>query len=52
MEPGYRVALVGNATAAFDEAGMDAAHEVNGPRVSRAMVTIFAETGVNLLHRS
>jgi nicotinamidase-related amidase len=39
MELGYHVTLVKDATAAFDPAGMHAAHQVNGPRFAHAIVT-------------
>jgi nicotinamidase-related amidase len=39
MGLGYHVILVKEATAAFDEEGMHAAHEVNGPRFSHAILT-------------
>jgi nicotinamidase-related amidase len=39
MELGYHVALVKDATAAFDREGMHAAHEVNGPRFAHAILT-------------
>jgi nicotinamidase-related amidase len=39
MELGYHVTLIKDATAAFDEEGMHAAHEVNGPRFAHAILT-------------
>ena len=39
MELGYHVTLVKDATAAFDDEGMHAAHEVNGPRFAHALLT-------------
>ena len=39
MELGYHVTLIKDATTAFDKAGMHAAHEVNGPRFARAILT-------------
>jgi nicotinamidase-related amidase len=39
MELGYHVTLIKDATAAFDKAGMHAAHEVNGPRFAHAIPT-------------
>ena len=39
MELGYHVTLVKDATAAFDQEGMHAAHEVNGPRFAHALLT-------------
>lgn len=39
MELGYHVTLVRDATAAFDAAGMQAAHETNGPSFAHAIVT-------------
>ena len=38
MELGYHVTLVKDATAAFNPAGMHAAHEVNGPSFAHAIV--------------
>jgi nicotinamidase-related amidase len=38
MELGYEVTLVRDATAAFDAAGMHAAHEVNGPTFAHAIL--------------
>ena len=39
MELGYHVTLITDATAAFEPAGMHAAHEVNGPRFAHAILT-------------
>ncbi len=39
MELGYHVTLIKDATAAFDEEGMYAANEVNGPRFAHAILT-------------
>jgi nicotinamidase-related amidase len=39
MELGYHVTLVRDATAAFGQDGMHAAHEVNGPRFAHAILT-------------
>jgi nicotinamidase-related amidase len=39
MELGYHVTLIKDATAAFDQEGMRAAHEVNGPRYAHAILT-------------
>jgi len=39
MELGYHVTLVKDATAAFEQEGMRAAHEVNGPRFAHAILT-------------
>jgi nicotinamidase-related amidase len=39
MELGYHVTLIKDATAAFDEEGMHAANEVNGPRLAHAILT-------------
>ena len=39
MELGYHVTLIKDATAAFDREGMQAAHEVNGPRFAHAILT-------------
>jgi nicotinamidase-related amidase len=39
MELGYRVTLVKDATAAFEQEGMHAEHEVNGPRFAHAILT-------------
>jgi nicotinamidase-related amidase len=39
MELGYHVTLITDATAAFEQAGMHAAHEVNGPLFAHAMLT-------------
>jgi len=39
MELGYHVTLIKDATAAFDEEGMHAANEVNGPRFAHAILT-------------
>lgn len=39
MELGYHVRLVRDATAAFEPEGMQAAHEVNGPRFAHAILT-------------
>ena len=39
MELGYHVTLVRDATAAFDQEGMHAAHEVDGPRFAHAILT-------------
>jgi nicotinamidase-related amidase len=39
MELGYRVTLVRDATAAFTEEMMHAAHELNGPTFARSIVT-------------
>ncbi|SRR5258705_7586604 len=39
MELGYHVTLIKDATAAFDKEGMQAAHEVNGPRFAHAILT-------------
>jgi nicotinamidase-related amidase len=38
MELGYHVTLIKDATAAFEQAGMVAAHEVNGPRFAHAIL--------------
>ncbi len=37
MELGYHVTLVKDATAAFEQEGMHAAHKVNGPRFAHAI---------------
>ena len=39
MELGYHVTLITDATAAFEQEGMHAAHEVNGPRFAHAILT-------------
>jgi nicotinamidase-related amidase len=39
MELGYHVTLIKDATAAFDQEGMHAAHEVDGPRFAHAILT-------------
>ena len=39
MELGYHVTLIKDATAAFDQEGMRAAHEVDGPRYAHAILT-------------
>jgi nicotinamidase-related amidase len=39
MELGYHVTLITDATAAFDQEGMHAAHEVDGPRFAHALLT-------------
>jgi nicotinamidase-related amidase len=39
MELGYHVTLVTDATAAFEQEGMHAAHEVDGPRFAHAILT-------------
>jgi nicotinamidase-related amidase len=39
MELGYHVTLIKDATAAFDQEGMHAANEVNGPRFAHAILT-------------
>jgi nicotinamidase-related amidase len=39
MELGYHVTLIKDVTAAFEPEGMHAAHEVNGPRFARAILT-------------
>ncbi len=39
MELGYHVTLIKDATAAFDQEGMLAAHEVDGPRFAHALLT-------------
>ncbi len=39
MELGYHVTLIKDATAAFSQEGMHAAHEVNGPRFAHAILT-------------
>ncbi len=39
MELGYHVTLIKDATAAFDQEGMHAAHEVDGPRYAHAILT-------------
>ena len=39
MELGYHVTLIRDATAAFEQEGMHAAHEVNGPRFAHAILT-------------
>jgi nicotinamidase-related amidase len=39
MELGYHVTLMKDVTAAFEPAGMHAAHEVNGLRFAHAMLT-------------
>jgi nicotinamidase-related amidase len=39
MELGYHVTLVRDATAAYDQDGMHAAHEVDGPRYAHAILT-------------
>jgi nicotinamidase-related amidase len=38
MELGYHVTLIKDATAAFEQEGMRAAHEVNGPRFAHAIL--------------
>ena len=38
MELGYHVTLIKDATAAFDQEGMHAAHEVDGPRFAHAIL--------------
>jgi nicotinamidase-related amidase len=35
----YAVTLIKNATAAFEQEGLHAAHEVNGPRFAHAILT-------------
>src|SRR6266542_2083379 len=37
MELGYHVTLIKDATAAFEQEGMHAAHEVNGPRFAHLL---------------
>ncbi len=39
MELGYHVTLITDATAAFEQEGMHAAHTVNGPRFAHAILT-------------
>ena len=39
MELGYHVTLMTDATAAFEQEGMHAAHEVNGPRFAHALLS-------------
>jgi nicotinamidase-related amidase len=39
MELGYHVTLIKDATAAFEQEGMHAAHEINGPRFAHAILT-------------
>jgi nicotinamidase-related amidase len=39
MELGYHVTLIKDATAAFDQEGMHAAHVVNGPRFAHPILT-------------
>jgi nicotinamidase-related amidase len=39
MELGYHVTLIKDATAAFSQDGMHAAHEVNGPRFAHAILS-------------
>jgi nicotinamidase-related amidase len=39
MELGYHVTLIKDATAAFEQEGMHAAHKVNGPRFAHAILT-------------
>src|SRR5260370_8582071 len=39
MELGYHVTLIKDATAAFNQEGMHAAHEVDGPRYAHALLT-------------
>jgi nicotinamidase-related amidase len=39
MELGYHVTLIKDATAAFEQEGMHAAHEVDGPRFAHALLT-------------
>lgn len=39
MELGYHVTLIKDAAAAFDEEGMHATHQVNGPRFAHAILT-------------
>ena len=39
MELGYHVTLIKDATAAFDQEGMHAAHEVDGPRFAHAILS-------------
>jgi nicotinamidase-related amidase len=39
MELGYHVTLVTDATAAFSEEGMHAAHAINGPTYAHAILT-------------
>jgi nicotinamidase-related amidase len=39
MELGYHVTLVKDATAAFSQEGMHAAHAVNGPTCAHATLT-------------
>jgi nicotinamidase-related amidase len=39
MELGYHVTLIKDATAAFSQEGMRAAHEVNGPTFAHAILT-------------
>ena len=39
MERGYHITLSIDATAAFSQEGMHAAHQINGPRFAHAMVT-------------
>ena len=39
MELGYHVTLIEDATAAFRQVGMRAAHEVNGPSFAHAILS-------------
>jgi len=39
LELGYHITLIKDATAAFEQEGMHAAHEVNGPRFAHAILT-------------
>jgi nicotinamidase-related amidase len=39
MELGYHVTLVKDATAAFSQEGMHAAHAINGPTYAHAILT-------------
>jgi hypothetical protein len=46
----YAVTLIKNATAAFEQEGLHAAHEVNGPRFAHAILTtgeLFGPTAYN-----
>jgi len=55
MELGYHVTLVKDATAAFEQEGVRAAHEVNGPRFAHAILTTYMsgtpKSGFELLRR-
>jgi len=39
MEFGYHVTLIKDATAALEQEGMHAGHEINGPRFAHAILT-------------